>query len=191
MSEYHAHAMDVAGLDPAWLEELARLSQVGRFGDLETPFLDWLQLLIVPVILIAAVSLWNSSQTARDNRQADQQRQDTTLDGYFKQMSDLMLNETLVDSNPSAPVRTVAGTVTRATLRRLDRGRRSEVIRFLAESKLLSSKHGEPLISLDRADLVPVKLDATDLYGANLSYANLSGRQPQRRRLQDRRPRRR
>ena len=56
---------------------------------------DWLQLLIVPAILILVVTLWNSSQTARDNRHADQARQDTTLDTYFKQMSDLMLNNKL------------------------------------------------------------------------------------------------
>ena len=64
---------------------------------------DWLQLLIVPAILIGVTFAWSYTQTRSDNRRedrriaadraaADQVRQDTTLNGYFQQMSDLMLD---------------------------------------------------------------------------------------------------
>ena len=70
---------------------------------------DWLQLLIVPAILIAVTFAWSYTQTQSDNRREDrriaadraaavQARQDTTLNGYFQQMSDLMLDRKLLTS---------------------------------------------------------------------------------------------
>src|SRR5207248_9407838 len=89
---------------------------------------DWLQLLIVPAILIAVTFLWSASQTRSDNRREDRRiaadraaaeeaRQDATLQSYLDQMSGLMLHEKLLTSNEGDAVRAVARTVTLATLR--------------------------------------------------------------------------
>src|SRR3954469_25508227 len=70
---------------------------------------DWLQLLIVPAILIAVTFAWSATQTRSDNRREDRRiaadraaaeeaRQDTTLQGYLDQMSGLMLDRNLLTS---------------------------------------------------------------------------------------------
>ena len=62
---------------------------------------------------------------------AEEVRQVTTLNGYFQQMSDLMLNNKLKSSKEGDEVRALARTVTLTTLRRLDRARKGELVRFL------------------------------------------------------------
>ena len=90
---------------------------------------DWLQLLIVPAILIGVTFAWTATQTRSDNKRddrridadraaAEQVRQDATLQTYLNQMSALMLDEKLLSSMPGDAVRAVARTVTLATLRR-------------------------------------------------------------------------
>jgi hypothetical protein len=110
---------------------------------------DWLQLLIVPAILIGVTFAWSALQTRSDNDREDRRiaadraaadqriaadraaaeevRQDATLNGYFQQMSDLMLKNKLRSSKRVAPVRSVARTVTLTTLRRLDGERKGQV----------------------------------------------------------------
>src|SRR3954454_24638242 len=84
---------------------------------------DWLQLLIVPAILIGVTFAWSASQTRSDNKREDRRltadraaaeeaQQDTTLRSYLAQMSDLMLHESLLTSKPDTAVRSVARTVT-------------------------------------------------------------------------------
>ena len=70
---------------------------------------DWLQLLIVPAILIAVTFAWSATQTRSDNRREDRRiaadraaaeeaRQDATLQSYLDQMSGLMLDKKLLTS---------------------------------------------------------------------------------------------
>ena len=161
---------------------------------------DWLQLLIVPAILIGVTFAWSAQQTssnnkrddkriAADRRAADQARQDATLQAYLDQMSGLMLNKNLLKSKPDDPVRAVARTVTLASLRRLNGERRAEVVRFLSEAQLLVDAerdlHENPLVTVSDADLraaqladaelASADLASTDLKGADLEHANLDG----------------
>ena len=159
---------------------------------------DWLQLLIVPAILIGVTFAWSFTQTKADNKREDRRidadvaaaervRQDTTLNGYFQQMSDLMLENKLRSSKRADPVRSVAYTVTVTTLRRLDGERKGEVVRFLQNAGLINGERpvfglggGADLTgaSLVEADLVHAylqgaELTRADLTGANLILANL------------------
>lgn len=59
-------------------------------------------------------------------RRADEVRQDTTLNDYLQQMSDLMLTRELLSSKPGDPVWSVAGTATLTALRRLDGQRKAK-----------------------------------------------------------------
>src|SRR5215211_698469 len=95
---------------------------VKEFGG--KPLWDWLQLLIVPLVL-AAIGFWfTASQDARqqqienqraqqaqniENKRAkaerelaDQRAQDEALQAYFDQMSLLLLQKDLANSEPSA-----------------------------------------------------------------------------------------
>jgi uncharacterized protein YjbI with pentapeptide repeats len=144
---------------------------------------DWLQLLIVPAILVGVTFAWSYTQDRSDNRRADQVRQDATLNGYFQQMSDLMLDRKLLTSKENDAVRSVARTVTLATLRRLDEERKGEVVRFLREAQLISLRDPRvepplvdpPLIDLRGADLRHADLRRAILPFAHLTYAVLVG----------------
>jgi uncharacterized protein YjbI with pentapeptide repeats len=144
---------------------------------------DWLQLLIVPAILIGVTFLWSASQTRSDSRRedrriaadrvaAEQVRRDTTLSDYFQRMSDLMLNKRLLSSKPRDAVRSVARTVTLTTLRRLDGGRKGEVVRFLEEARLIDGSGS--LVRLAGANLTFAFLTDADLTDANLTRAYLT-----------------
>lgn len=153
---------------------------------------DWLQLLIVPAILIGVTFVWSATQTRNDNRREDRRiaadraaaeeaRRDATLQSYLDQMSGLMLREKLLTSTQDSAVRAVARTVTLAALRRLDGGRKAAVVRFLDEAHLLDEPDlGIPPVwlqgaDLSGADLRRAELSGTDLFGVDLTSANLSG----------------
>jgi hypothetical protein len=144
---------------------------------------DWLQLLIVPAILVAVTFAWSARQTSTDNKREDRRSQDATLRGYLDQMSGLMLDKKLLTSKVNDPVRVVARTVTLATLRRLDGERRGQVVRFLQEARLLEPRNlrvdleGADLrrAELPGAELEYASLYSTDLRDANLRGANLTG----------------
>ena len=145
---------------------------------------DWLDLLIVPAILIVIGLAWNVAQTSRDREReegrieadqaaAEEVRQDATLEAYLDQMSGLMLESKLLTSDKQSPVRAVARTVTLTVLRRLDGERKADVIRFLYEARLLSTR--PPRVQLNAANLEKVKLRQANLGDANLEGADLPG----------------
>jgi uncharacterized protein YjbI with pentapeptide repeats len=145
---------------------------------------DWLQLLIVPAILIAVTFVWSATQTRSDNKREDRRvaadraaaeeaRRDATLQAYLNEMSGLMLDRKLLTSKKSAAVRPVARSVTLTTLRRLDGNRRAAVLRFLYEARLVDGKTA--VVTLIDADFRGVDLTYADFTGANLQGANLQG----------------
>jgi hypothetical protein len=160
---------------------------------------DWLHLLsalAIPVVL-AAAGLWFTAQ--QDHRQevtenlrakqaqkiedqradaerelAVQRTQDEALQAYLAQMSTLMLEKDLRNSEEDSEVRTLARARTLTVLRRVDTSRKDEIMQFLLEAALVH-RVGEsaPVIELGRADLGDVNLREADLAGANLREANL------------------
>src|SRR4051812_37509294 len=148
---------------------------------------DWLQLLIVPAILVAVTFAWSATQTRSDNKRedrriaadraaADEARRDATLQAYLDQMSGLMLREKLLTSPQDSAVNAVARTVTLAALRRLDGQRKAAVVRFLHEARLLEELDGKaPLLFLQGADLSDADLRRAELSGDGLFDVNLTG----------------
>jgi uncharacterized protein YjbI with pentapeptide repeats len=154
---------------------------------------DWLQLLIVPIALAGIGYLLNHAENARDRSREDaraiqaqfiaaENRRDQLLQDYLTRMGDLVLDRRLRESKPGSAVRGVARTLTLTALRRLDGRRKGEVVRFLADSKLVYGP-GTPIVTLRDADLRRVVLkgarlrdvvfDAADLRGANFGGASL------------------
>jgi len=153
---------------------------------------DWLQLLVVPVILIVVTLYWSAQQTAKSDRRredrriavdraaADEARRDVTLRSYLDRMSGLMLDNGLLVSKERSAIRAVARTLTLTTLRRLDGQRKAEVVRFLYEAHLLelfdaNAARPGPLVSLTFANLRNADLTGEDLRGADLTLADLRG----------------
>jgi uncharacterized protein YjbI with pentapeptide repeats len=157
---------------------------------------DWLELLIVPIAIAVAGYWFTAQQDARqqqieDQRAAsdraieEQRAQDAMLQAYLDQMTALLLEKDLRNSEVGSEVQTLALARTLTVLERLDPSRKTEVMRFLVAAQLVQSVDGnESVILLYRADLHGAELrnanlrgaqlSSTDLGYADLSYADLS-----------------
>jgi uncharacterized protein YjbI with pentapeptide repeats len=175
---------------------------------------DFLQLLIVPLML-AAIGFWFTAQQDARQQQteiqraeaerelAEQRAQDEALQAYLDQMSNLLLEKHLRTSEPDSAVNELARARTLTVLSRLDPSRKTDVMQFLVEARLVGegpygaygAEGSSPIISLRNVDLSGAVLKGTgmrytsalnnrtefaflggaDLRGANLSHAVLSG----------------
>jgi len=137
---------------------------------------DWLDLLIVPIVLALGGYLFTRSENRRtqdiadqqrdlDRQIADDRRQDDTLQAYLDGMSQLLTDKDrpLHEAQLGDSLSTIARARTLTVLSRLDGDRKRSVVQFLYEAKLISK---------DRAVL---DLKEADLSGANLSEGHLPG----------------
>ena len=88
-------------------------------------------------------------------------------------MGSLLLEKDLRNSEKDSEVRTLARARTVTVIQRLDSDRNRDVIRFLKEAHLLTSKGQSSFRLLAGADLEGAHLEGTDLSGANLTFAEL------------------
>src|SRR5260370_92730 len=135
---------------------------------------DWLQLLIIPLVLAVAALLFNRATTRTEQTIAlDKQREDL-LQAYLDRMSELLLEKKLATS-PSEEASNVARVRTITILFQLDARRIGYVFAFLREARLMSAKSNSSIVSLSQANLNKINLSQAYLSGADLSGANLSG----------------
>jgi uncharacterized protein YjbI with pentapeptide repeats len=124
---------------------------------------DWLQLLIVPLVLAFAAFALSTAQSGRERRQedrreaeqrrlearraareqaaADDRAREETLHTYLQQMSELITQHgirAVTHGSPNADTATLARTLTLVTLRRLDGRRKGLVVQYLLEAKLIT-----------------------------------------------------
>lgn len=142
---------------------------------------DWLDLLVVPGVLVVGGYLLDRAERNRERRAADEQAQDSTLQSYLDYMGKLMTEDYLRDSDEDSEVRVVARTRTLAALEALGPRRKASLLRFLYESGLLCRER--PVVRLDgayfnHADLKRMQLSHSDfsrtvLVGADLRGASL------------------
>src|SRR5215207_599148 len=161
---------------------------------------DWLQLLIVPIMLslITVAFTWQQnarqhhiegqraqqaqkieSQRAEAERDLQEQRaQQATLQTYLDQMGTLLLDRDLRTSSENSDVRRLARARTLVVLDALGSGRQSRVLRFLDETELIQARPPDrpPIISLKYASLRNFELAGKQLLrGTDLTQASLSG----------------
>ena len=148
---------------------------------------DWLQLLIVPVVLslITVVFAWQQdirqdqieSKRANAERELARERaQDEALQAYLSQMGSLLLEKDLRTSEEDSEVRTLARARTLTVLGRLDPSRKTAVYQFLVDSDLVQSiDERDPIISLNGADLGGANVSDANLRNADLNGADLNG----------------
>jgi uncharacterized protein YjbI with pentapeptide repeats/nitrogen fixation-related uncharacterized protein len=141
---------------------------------------DWLQLLVVSLVLAAIGLLFNYWNSQTQQQIADDNQREKALQDYIDKMSGLLLDKDkgLRESEKDAEIQNVARTRTLSVLRRLDGERKGILLQFLQDSKLIS-KEGT-VMAMDRADLSQANLSHaglshTNLRQANLRQANLSG----------------
>lgn len=139
----------------------------------------WLKVLVIPVAL-ALCALYIDVVTSYIA--ADRQREEWMKE-YFHEMTTLLLEHKLRQTDKESEVRSIARVRTLITLRKMDGGRKGFIIMFLSESKLIS--RDDPIVSLSganlrAADLTGVDLSNTDLqnvylHGANLDHTEFCG----------------
>ena len=146
---------------------------------------DWLQLLIVPLMLalITVGFAWyqNAQQNDVEDRRAqaerdlaEQRAQDEALQAYLDQMNTLLLEHNLRNSKEDSGVRTLARARTLTVLETVNSSRKTRLMQFLTEAELVQDEsETDPIIPLTGAALRGAYLGATNLTGANLEGANL------------------
>lgn len=153
---------------------------------------DWLQLLIIPVVLAFGGYFFNLATTRNEDKIALDTQNELALQTYLDKMSELLLKEELSSSLPEiqsqgivdnaimakarkiANVRMIARARTITVLPRLDAIRKGSVLQFLYESSLINNDG--PIIDLSGANLDHAKmqeaiLDKAGLRGAKLNQA--------------------
>lgn len=155
------------------------------------PVWDWLDLLIVPVVLGIFAGIITTIQiiyqsAAEDRRQQqiaaqtakiqrvieDSRAQESSLQNYLDLMTNLLMEHNLGDEKADNETTALARAQTLTTLRKMDQQGKRTIVLFLSDAGLIKS--GEPVISLVDADLSDADLSNTDLSDADLRRTNLS-----------------
>jgi uncharacterized protein YjbI with pentapeptide repeats len=158
--------------------------KTSRWGFRGMTVRDWLQLLIVPLALVLIGFLFTMQQDARqqqtedqraqaERRLAEQSAQDEALQAYLDQLSYLLLEKDLRNSDEGSEVRTLARARTATVIQRLDAEGNRNVIRFLNEAGLTKNRRSSIRL-LAGVDLQGAQLGGADLVSTDLSFTNLS-----------------
>ena len=144
-----------------------------------TPW-DWMDLLIVPVVLAIGGYLFTRSENRATQAAAERRAQEEALQAYLDNMSDMLIpnkdQPSLYKARSGDSLSFVARAQTLTVLPRLDGNRKARIVQFLFESGLIDKDH--PILDLSGADLTGADLSRAQLYGTsgvNLSKADLSG----------------
>ncbi len=155
---------------------------------------DWLQLLIIPAVLAVGGTIFNRLLDARSRDIASDQQQETALQDYLKEMSDLLTtdhlrksrpesrlkNKEMSDllttdhlrkSRPESRLKNIARARTLIVLPGLDPLRKGRVLRFLYETRLVIGK-GKPFVDLRGANFSNLRIHETKL---NSKYLQMTG----------------
>ncbi|TRU89116.1 MAG: pentapeptide repeat-containing protein [Microcystis novacekii Mn_MB_F_20050700_S1] len=140
-------------------------------------FWDWLQLLIIPLMLALGAFYLNSAADFRDYQIAQEQKHQEILTDYFSKMQDLIVETKKSKQTPGSKesnseegllleFRPTAQALTLSVLEQLDGKRKGKVIIYLAESQLITVDNNEPYpqpeIKLDGANLKGMVLNDVD-----------------------------
>ena len=167
----------------------------------KVPF-DWLNLigvLLIPFV-VTVIGLYATQQITQqqilasqeqhqiDIRIANEQQQEAVLQTYIQNITNFLLNNKLLQSSSSDPVREAARIQTLTALLRLNPSRKVILLRFLYEANLVgsitevhikdkiwSTKINLAIIALRDADLSQIDLSGSSFAGIDLSNANLIG----------------
>jgi hypothetical protein len=136
---------------------------------------DWLQMLVVPLMLVAVGFWFTTQQEVRQQQIEDQRSQDTALQAYFDGMTNLLIDEQgtqLRKLEPDTEVQRLIQARTETLFAILDKDREVSVVLFLARSDVIPK--GDPLISLAGIDLSFIDLREIDLSETSLAASNLA-----------------
>ena len=154
-----------------------RMRRFGRWtGFHEKSLLDYIQIIVLPFVLIAGGQLVSQAVNASARAQALEDAQEQRLQEYLNQMAALALDRALLDAEISQAggqvIREVARAQTLTALAGMDGPRKRFVVTFLYELGLVNGN--DPLILMNTSDLTEADLFGAELFAANLSGARLA-----------------
>lgn len=159
---------------PAIGHHLSRFYAWTGFGDKK--LIDYIQLIVLPFVLILGGQLVSQAVNASAREQAQEQAQEQRLQEYLDQVASLALDRQLLgsDLDPTtvAVIREVARARTLTALQGMDGPRKRFVVTFLYELGLINGN--DALIHLDTSDLGDADLSGAELFAVNLSGARLA-----------------
>lgn len=137
---------------------------------------DWLQplgILAIPVVVGVGTVWFTTKQSQVSDAENKDNQQETALQTYIDNMSELLLHEKLRSSAKEDEVQKIARVRTLTVLRGLDAARKASVLQFLLEAGLIDKNRC--IIDLSEAQLLEANLFKANLRGADLHETNLSG----------------
>jgi len=159
-------------------------------------FWDWLQLLIIPLVLAGGGYLFATWQHDTDQHRTLDQQQATILQTYIDNIQDLLLNHHLLKSKPNDDAAILARARTLTALQGLDPERKGDLVQFIYDAGLIgfmSANNYPSDLYIERLQLGEkvfctkckllkesehnsiIRLDKANLSGADLANANLKG----------------
>lgn len=145
-------------------------------------FLDWLKVLIVPLVLAVGAYLFNRSLKMHELNIANQRAQDEVMRSYLEHMATMLMEKELRHKHQDDEESICARASTLLALRRLHPERKRNLLLFLCESGLIRKnlpvnirKYPTPVLDLYGADLREIDLRGCRLPDVYLAHANLSG----------------
>ena len=140
----------------------------------DKPLYDWMQLLIIPVVL-ALVAVWfNRIDKKNEVAIASDNQQESALQSYLDHMQELLLEKGLRESQPGDEVRNIARVRTLTMFYQLDARRTNYMLSFLNEAAIISEDQGNCIVSFNKANLRLASMHGVNLGGLSFSEANLS-----------------
>jgi len=148
-------------------------------------FWDWLQLLIVPLMLAFGAFYLNYASETRDKQIAEERKQQELLKDYFSKMQTLIIEANKLSKSQWEPLehfaneklpgqfQPIAQALTLAVLDELDGLRKGKVITYLAESGFITKETFT--INLNGANLQKLELKGVSLNSVIINKADMTG----------------
>lgn len=100
---------------------------------------DWLDLLIIPLSIAIIGWIYKENEKLRDSKKEFENKQNETLDSYFRVISDLIIKSHLLDNKLNSESKIIARTRTIVAIENLNSERKGQVLQFLHESNLINN----------------------------------------------------
>jgi uncharacterized protein YjbI with pentapeptide repeats len=152
----------VTGIFLLLLEETIRLRNTGFEGK---TLWEWMELLIIPLVLAIGAFALNSSERKTEREIAADRQREASLQAYFDKMADLLITGRLQASEDEG-VLYAAKIRTLTVMRQLDGRRNKIVLGFIKDLTLYTL--------LESADLSHTDFRNANFRGLSLTYSNFS-----------------
>lgn len=174
----------IGGILLLLLEETIRLKNTGFVGK---TLWDWMELLVIPLVLAIGAFYLERSERAVDCKTAEDRaklerelatdrQQEAALQAYLDRMAELLLKEKQGESEDERVLK-VKRVRTLTVMRGLNAARNRIVLRFLRDVGLVGNQESTLIMyaSLEGTDLEGIDIGLTNLQGANLKGSNPQG----------------